>query len=56
MLTLLFLVWSAAVQAQFNYMTENGQITITSQPDLGTTVTVHLPARPIPVPGSSGSN
>jgi len=33
-----------------------GQITITSQPDLGTTVTVHLPARPIPVPGSSGSN
>ena len=33
-----------------------GQITITSQPDMGTTVTVHLPARPIPVPGSSGSN
>jgi signal transduction histidine kinase len=33
-----------------------GQITITSQPDMGTTVTVHLPAQPIPVPGNPGPN
>lgn len=33
-----------------------GQITITSQPDMGTTVTVHLPAQPIPVPGNTGPN
>ena len=33
-----------------------GQVTITSQPDVGTTVTVHLPAQPIPVPGNSGRN
>ena len=33
-----------------------GQITITSQPDLGTTVTVHLPTNPIPTPGNSGPN
>lgn len=33
-----------------------GQITITSQPDMGTTVTVHLPAEPIPTPGTSGPN
>lgn len=33
-----------------------GQLTITSQPDMGTTVTVHLPAKPIPVPGNPGPN
>ena len=33
-----------------------GQITITSQPDMGTTVTVHLPAQPIPSPGNTGPN
>lgn len=33
-----------------------GQITITSQPDMGTTVTVHLPAKTIPVPGNPGPN
>ncbi len=33
-----------------------GQLTITSQPDMGTTVTVHLPAQPIPTPGDNGPN
>jgi signal transduction histidine kinase len=33
-----------------------GQLTITSQPDMGTTVTVHLPAKTIPVPGNPGPN
>lgn len=33
-----------------------GQITITSQPDMGTTVTVHLPAEPVPAPGNTGPN
>ncbi len=33
-----------------------GQITITSQPDMGTTVTVHLPSSPVPFPGANGSN
>jgi signal transduction histidine kinase len=33
-----------------------GQITITSQPDMGTTVTVHLPAKPVPSPGNTGPN
>ena len=33
-----------------------GQVTITSQPDFGTTVTVHLPVFPVPVPGAAGEN
>ena len=33
-----------------------GQLLITSQPDMGTTVTVHLPAQPVPTPGDNGPN